>query len=146
VNPIEHLLAMQRGDVASPPCYRPLGLSVEAAKAGQVIVRLSPSSDLNNPYGFVAGGVIVAALDTAAAWACETADRDGRAATTVELKTNFLRPVRCSDSYEAVATAVFSGTRTAVADVRLTGPDKQVHAIALVTCAMVTRKMEDFTA
>jgi uncharacterized protein (TIGR00369 family) len=135
--PLERLQRLRTGELALPAVYTSLRISVVGAHRGRVRIALQPHECQANPHGLVAGGALVTALDTAAAWACETVDEQSRRAVTIELKTNFFRPVTLSQGVIAIAARVlFHGRRTAVALARAVDTERKlVHAVAIVTCA-----------
>lgn len=109
---LDRLKAMRDGLDPLPPLYQTLGISVLFAELGSVAMQLLPASAHGNPHGFVGRGVIATILDTATAWACDTACEPGDNCVTIDLNVNFHRPVNVDDSpLTATATLVHSGTR-----------------------------------
>lgn len=138
MTPLERLLAIHKGDIEPPPLYQTLGIAVTAATAGSVTLTLTPSERHMNPLGLVGGGVIVTILDTAAAWACDTLAPEGQVTVTLDIKVNFLRPVRVEDkALTAVASVVHPGSRIMVAKATLTHADGRPAAIAIATCMVM---------
>ncbi|WP_284945022.1 PaaI family thioesterase [Acidisoma cladoniae] len=140
MNAIKRLQAMRDGRAPLPPLYDTLGLSVTSATSGIVGLALRPSERLGNPYGKVGGGALATALDTAAAWACDTVCGADKICTTVEFKTNFLRPVLPHDDILNVIAAVIQcGSRIMVAEARMSTAGGDLVAIAIVTCLVIDR-------
>lgn len=132
---LERLLAIHKGDAEPPPLYQTLGIAVTAAMAGSVTLTLTPSDRHRSPLGLVGGGVIATILDTAAAWACDTLLPEGQVTTTIDIKVNFLRPVRVADAaLTAVADVIHPGSRIMVAKATLSHADGRPAAIATATC------------
>ncbi|MGE0239033.1 MAG: PaaI family thioesterase [Parvibaculaceae bacterium] len=135
---LERLLAIRNGEAQAPPLYKLLGITVVAASAGAATLALTPSDRQRSPLGTVGGGVIATVLDTAAAWACDTLCPPGKVTTTVDIKVNFLRPVRVDDAaLTAVAQVVHAGARIMVATATLGHGDGRPAAIATATCLVV---------
>jgi len=142
---LDRLRAMRDGLAPPPRVYRTLSLSVIDAHTGFVKIGLLPSAKHANPFGIVAGGVLLTVIDTAASWACETSDRAGRVAITIDIQAHFLRPVPLQATlFTAAARTVFKGSRTAVAQARLTGPNRTLHLIATLTCLFSDRSSQRF--
>ena len=137
---IERLHAIRDGVCPPPPLYDTLGISVKSAASGVVGLVLRPSERLGNPYGNVGGGALATALDTAAAWACDTLCGVDKICTTVEFKTNFIKPVLPGDAtLDIIAAVIRHGSRIMVAEARMTTEDGDLVAIAIVTCLVIDR-------
>jgi uncharacterized protein (TIGR00369 family) len=135
------LLAIRDGTIAKPPIYERLDIDILDARVGSVELAMTLSAYLQNPYGQVAGGALAALLDTTLAWACDTSCPAGHCCTTLELKTNFLRPLSSSDRRViARGTSVFTGSRILVAQGDIMGHDSRIHAIATTTCLVVAKQ------
>ena len=138
MNAIERLHAIRDGQCAPPPLYDTLGITVLSAIPGTVTLTLAPCEQLANPHGQVGGGILATALDTAAAWACDTVCQPGRICTTIEFKTNFIKPVWPGDeALEICASVLRGGSRVMVAEARMTSAGGDLVAIAIVTCLVI---------
>jgi uncharacterized protein (TIGR00369 family) len=138
MNAIERLQAMHDGRLPLPPLYETLGISVKSATPGIVTLALHPSAHLANPYGSVGGGALATALDSAAAWACDTLCEVDKACTTVEFKTNFVRPVLPDHALlDITASVLHCGSRVMLAEARMTTAGGKLIAIAIVTCLVI---------
>jgi len=83
--------ALQRGGGLVPT----LGIELVEDDSGSPGCRMPIRQELTGSPGIAHGGAVAALLDTAlGALAIQRALRRGRVPATVELKTNFLRPVR----------------------------------------------------
>lgn len=134
----DRLDAIRRRE-AKVPLYELIGLRVNDFGPGRVSMSLTPAQAHANPQGSVAGGIIAAALDTAAAWSCDLLCSEGNICTTVDLKVNFLRPLAVTDGdVDVVATALHSGSRIMVSEAKMSGRDGKLMAVALVTLAVVS--------
>lgn len=135
---LEELIAIAEGRIEAPALYKTLGITVNAAEPGKASLTLAPSDRLRSPLGTVGGGVIATVLDTAIAWACDTMLPDGKVCTTVEIKTNFLKPVQI-DAAPLVASASVrhSGHRIIVAQGDLHDDSGVLHATATATCLVI---------
>jgi uncharacterized protein (TIGR00369 family) len=77
-----------------PPISELIGFEVSEASEGRVAVVLEAGTRHFNPMGTVHGGILCDIADAAMGIAFATTLAPGESFTTVELKINFLRPVR----------------------------------------------------
>jgi uncharacterized protein (TIGR00369 family) len=77
-----------------PPISELIGFKVSEASEGRVVVVLEAGIRHFNPMGTVHGGILCDIADAAMGIAFATTLAPGESFTTVELKINFLRPVR----------------------------------------------------
>src|SRR6201987_2175531 len=77
-----------------PPVSELIGFEVSEASKGHVVVVLQAGTRHFNPMGTVHGGILCDIADAAMGIAFATTLSVGESFTTVELKINFLRPVR----------------------------------------------------
>src|SRR3989449_5757099 len=86
--------ALLRGEVPPPAAATLLGMRLVSFAAGEALVQLDATAAHGNPMGTVQGGIFAAIADAAMGWAYMTTLGEGESYTTVEMKVNFLRPVR----------------------------------------------------
>ena len=77
-----------------PPISELIGFEVSEASEGRAVVVLEAGTRHFNPMGTVHGGILCDIADAAMGIAFATTLSPGESFTTVELKINFLRPVR----------------------------------------------------
>jgi uncharacterized protein (TIGR00369 family) len=77
-----------------PPVARLIGFEVPEAADGKALVTLQAGSKHLNPMGTMHGGILCDIADAAMGIAFATTLAPEESFTTVELKINFLRPVR----------------------------------------------------
>src|SRR5438034_6551369 len=85
---------MLRGDVPPPPIGRLLGFVLKAIEPGRAVFEMEADERYHNPMGTLHGGIYCDLADAAMGYAFAAALEQGETFTTVELKINFLRPVR----------------------------------------------------
>ena len=105
------LLAVGRQILARQPFSTLLGAELLAGAEGRAEIRIPIRDDLTQHYGFVHGGVIGAAADTALTFAGGTVL--GGSVVTAGFTINFLRPAR-GDFLIARAAVVHGGRTQAV--------------------------------
>ena len=134
----ERLLAIQRGELAPPPAAVLLGMEIEDVQRGRTVFSLIADELHENPMGTMHGGVVAALVDTAMGCAVSTNLPADRGFTTLELKTNYLRPItRATGRIRAVAWVVHAGSRVAMTEARVTDDDGTLYAHATSTCLIV---------
>jgi uncharacterized protein (TIGR00369 family) len=125
------------GEVAAP-LVQSLQLSVLAADAGQVTLRMPVTPHLVHGGGVVCGQALMAAADTAMVLAVAASLGEFRPMTTVQLQTSFLKPVP-GDAPEVrvVCTLLRRGRSLAFGEIELLTPDGQLAAHATTTYALL---------
>jgi uncharacterized protein (TIGR00369 family) len=77
-----------------PPVSELIGFEVPEAGDGRAVVTLHAGTQHSNPMGTLHGGILCDIADAAMGVAFASTLAEGESFTTVELKINFLRPVR----------------------------------------------------
>jgi uncharacterized protein (TIGR00369 family) len=85
--------AILRGEAPPPPVAELLGLRLVSIEDGECVFEMDALPEHANPMGTVQGGVICALADAAMGLAYASLLDEGESFTTLELKTNYLRPV-----------------------------------------------------
>ncbi len=88
--------------------------------AGRVRVRYQPGPEFTNPMGSVQGGIVVAMLDDAAAFAAIVKAGERIGIPTIELKTSFFAPAKAGVPLYADARCLKLGKRIAFMEADLT--------------------------
>ncbi len=133
---IERLSAVL--DEVTAPIVKSLQLSVLAADAKQVTLRLPVTPHLVHGGGVVCGQALMAAADTAMILAVAASLGEFRPMTTVQLQTSFLKPVP-GDAAEVrvVCTLLRRGKSLAFGEIELLTPEGQLAAHATTTYALL---------
>jgi uncharacterized protein (TIGR00369 family) len=85
--------AILRGEAPPPPVAELLGIRLVSIEDGECVFEMDALPEHANPMGTVQGGVICALADAAMGLAYASLLDEGESFTTLELKTNYLRPV-----------------------------------------------------
>jgi uncharacterized protein (TIGR00369 family) len=132
---IEVLKRMLAGELPSPPIMATLGVDAASFEVGECSFALVPAEFHYNPLGSVHGGVIATLLDSAAGCAVHSVLATGEGYTSVDLTTKYLRPVTADTGrVTATGTLIQRGSRTALAQARLTDESGRLLAHATSTC------------
>lgn len=132
---IDVLRAIEDGDIPPPPVAQLLGLEIDQVSEGLVTFAFEPAEYHYNPLGSVHGGILTTVLDSAMGCAVHSRLRAGLVYATLELKVNFLRPVRVTTGrVRGEGKVVHLGGRVATAEAHLVDEDGGLYAHATSTC------------
>jgi acyl-CoA thioesterase len=109
-----------------------LGFDVESVHEGRAIFRLDVRPTHKQIHGVVHGGIIAALADTTAAIAAYTAVPLGVELATLELKINYLEPVR-GGRVKADARVLRAGRNFIVTECEILNESGSLAAKALLT-------------
>ena len=110
-----------------------LGIRLISAGKAEVLARMTATPALSNHNGVLHGGAVMGLADHAGGTAAFMNLRRGEATTTIESKTNFLRPVRTGDVAHARCIVLHKGGKTMVLQTTITRGDGKVAAIVTQT-------------
>jgi uncharacterized protein (TIGR00369 family) len=117
---IDHLRAIRDGEIPPPPIAVLLGMTIEEIEEGRAVFGAEPDEYHYNPIGVVHGSLAATLLDSAMGCAVQSTLPAGTGYTTLELKTNFVRPMtRETGPVLCEATVVHAGSRIATAEGRV---------------------------
>jgi uncharacterized protein (TIGR00369 family) len=131
---IDYLKAMMAGELPPPPMAALMRFELVSAEHGEVVFTCQPDESAYNPIGAVHGGLVCTLLDSAVALALHSTLRAGKGYTSVEIKVNYLKPVRPSSGpLTATGTVVKSGSRVGFTEGVVTDASGAVVATATST-------------
>jgi uncharacterized protein (TIGR00369 family) len=116
-----------------PPFANLIGLRVTVAGPDRVEAELDASEGLGNRAGVLHGGAIMAMADNIGGLATTLNLSKGFTTTTLESKTNFLRPVPLGETACAVCVPLHRGRTTMVWQTTITRADGKVAVIVTQT-------------
>ena len=90
---LETIRAIFAGELPPPPIAELLGFRGATLERGCAVVEFEPDPQHYNPIGTVHGGVAMTLLDSAMGCAVHSTLPAGVRYTTLEAKTNFVRPM-----------------------------------------------------
>jgi uncharacterized protein (TIGR00369 family) len=130
----EQLRAIARGAAAPPPAAALLGLRIDKVERGRVGFSVAADEMHENPMGTMHGGIISTLVDSAMGCAVFSLLPAGTSYTTLELKTNFVRPiVQTTGVVHAEGRVVHLGGRVATAEATVTDAAGTLYAHATST-------------
>jgi uncharacterized protein (TIGR00369 family) len=128
---LQHLL--DSGQV--PPISALLDFRLVRIEPGRAVFSGTPSEFHYNPIGAVHGGFAATLLDSALGCSIHTTLKAGSAYTTIELKVNYVRPLRMTTGLVTCEGQVIHvGSRIATAEARLTDAGGKLYAHGSTTC------------
>lgn len=110
-----------------------IGFRAVSAEPDRVVAELVVTEAHTNRNGVMHGGAIMAFADNLGGMATIINIREDQATTTMESKTNFLRPIPVGDTLTGVATPIHKGRTTQVWQTTMTRSDGKVAAIVTQT-------------
>jgi uncharacterized protein (TIGR00369 family) len=128
---LDFVRAMIAGSIPPPPIGQLIGMRLVEVSEGSATFVCDPNESQYNPIGTVHGGLVCTLLDSALGCAVHSTLPQGQGYTSLEIKVNYLRPVR-SDSGEltCVGTVTKPGSRVAFAEGIVTDRAGKVIATA----------------
>jgi uncharacterized protein (TIGR00369 family) len=92
--PLDRIRMVQRGEAPRPPIADLIGFTLAEVAPGRAVVAFVAGPRHANPMGTLHGGVLCDIADAAMGMAYAASLDEGETFTTLELKINFLKPVR----------------------------------------------------
>jgi uncharacterized protein (TIGR00369 family) len=130
---LDQLKALLDGDGVG--IARLLDMSIESLEPGRVVFGLKTRPDFGNPLGTLHGGIYSTLLDSAMGCAVHTSLPEGAGYTTLELKVNFVRPVRLDGTrLRCEGSTIHVGGRVATTEGRITDDQGRLVAHGTSTC------------
>jgi acyl-CoA thioesterase len=118
------------------PIHRALGLELRVEGDGEVVIAYDGSLEATNRRGNPAGGALAEMIDSAVVQAARTLLEDGDAATTLELKVNYVRSAPEGERLTTRGTIDHIGRSTAVGHGRVMDEQGRLVALGLVTVSL----------
>ena len=114
------------------PFCEVLGLSVVSATPQRVEATADWAEERTTVFGGLHGGYIMAIADSVGALCASQNLPEGAGTSTIESKTNFLRPVTCG-TVTIVATPIHVGRTTIVVQTEVTRDDEKPVSLTIQT-------------
>jgi uncharacterized protein (TIGR00369 family) len=117
-----------------------LGIKMTHISLERVTAELFVKDELNNRFGIMHGGAIMALADNVGGTATTANLKDGQTTTTIESKTNFFAAIPIGDTARAECIALHRGRTTMVWQTRITRNDGRLCAMVTQTQMVLERK------
>jgi 1,4-dihydroxy-2-naphthoyl-CoA hydrolase len=123
-----------------PPFADFLGMKVTHVSPERVTAELVAHEELNNRFGIMHGGAIMALADNLGGTATMANLKPGQSTTTVESKSNFFATIPIGDIAKAECTPLHRGRSTMVWQTRVTRGDGKLCALVTQTQLVLDRE------
>jgi uncharacterized protein (TIGR00369 family) len=134
---LEHLRKLAAGDVAPAGMIAAMGFRLAEVAEGHVVMTAQIDERFNNGIGIIHGGYAATLLDSAMGSAVNSMMPAGRIFTTLEMKINYVRPLRAeTQRVRCEATVIHVGGRAATAEGRITDEAGVLYAHGTTTCML----------
>ena len=131
---------MNEAAIKQPPFADFLGMKVTHVSPERVSAELVMREELNNRFGIMHGGAIMALADNIGGTATMANLKPGQSTTTVESKTNFFVAIPIGDVARAECTPLHRGRTTMVWQTRITRGDGRLCALVTQTQLVLNRE------
>ena len=135
---IDFLRAIRDGRLPGAPIAELLGFKLVEVEPGHAVFECVPGERHYNPIGVVHGGLAMTLLDSAMGCCVQSAMPPGSGYTTLEAKTNLVRPITmATGKLRAIGKLIHAGKRVATAEGRLEDEAGKLYAHATTTCIVL---------
>ena len=117
-----------------------LGIKMTHISLERVTAELFVKDELNNRFGIMHGGAIMALADNVGGTATTANLKDGQTTTTIESKTNFFAAIPIGDTAKAECIPLHRGRTTMVWQTRITRNDGRLCPMVTQTQMVLKRK------
>jgi uncharacterized protein (TIGR00369 family) len=132
---MDYIQAIVTGELPAPPISQLMGFRLALAEPGRAVFEMEPGPQHYNPIGSVHGGIALTLLDSAMGCAVHTLLEAGVGYTTLEVKTNFVRPITADTGLiRCEGVDIHRGSRIATAEGKLTDGSGKLLAHGTTTC------------
>lgn len=135
---VDFVQKIMRGEVPPPPVFDLLDFRLIKVGHGEAAGEFDPAEFHYNPMGGVHGGMVSTVLNSVMGLAVHTQLPLGSLFSTLELKVNFVRPVRVATGrLLAEGKVIHPGARVATAEARLVDRNGKLYAHGTTTCMVL---------
>ena len=132
---MQYIQAIFAGELPPPPISELIGFRGVSAEPGRAVFEMEPGPQHYNPIGSVHGGIALTLLDSAMGCAVHTTLERGVGYTTLEVKTNFVRPITADTGMiRCEGIVIHKGSRVATAEGKVTDAEGKLLAHGTTTC------------
>jgi uncharacterized protein (TIGR00369 family) len=131
--PIDLIRMVLRGEVPPPPVAQLIGFTLTAVEPGRAVIAFDADDRHANPMGTLHGGILCDIADAAMGMAYAATLDANETFTTLELKINFLKPVR-TGRLAATGRVVKGGRSVGLVECDVLDDKERLVARASSTC------------
>ena|ERR1700687_1027755 len=137
ISGIEYLRKLMTGELPSSGMVQLLDLRLVEVSEGRAVFTVLPDERHYNGLGIAHGGLAATLLDSALGCAINSLMPAGKTFTTLEMKVNYVRPIRRErGQLRCEAKVIHAGDRVATAEGRITDEGGKIYAHGTATCIL----------
>lgn len=140
---IDRMRAWDGEGAGRPPIMRFLGITVRELEEGRTVMAMEVRREMENPMGTIHGGIFCDLADAAMGFTYASTLDEGESFTTLELKANYLKPVRAGQELVATARMVKAGRTTGLVECDVRDEGGALVARVSSTCLTLRGAMAD---
>ena len=134
---LEYMRQLLTGERAASGMARLMNMRLVEVEEGRAVFAVEPDERHYNGLGIAHGGLAATLLDSALGCAINTVMQAGRVFTTLEMKINYVRPMRReTGEVRCEARVLHAGGRVATAEGRIVDAAGKLYAHGTATCML----------
>ena len=134
---LEYMRQLLTGEREPSGMARLMNMRLVEVEEGRAVFAVEPDERHYNGLGIAHGGLAATLLDSALGCAINTVMPAGRVFTTLEMKINYVRPMRReTGEVRCEAEVLHAGSRVATAEGRLVDAAGKLYAHGTATCML----------
>ena len=138
---LEYMRQLLTGEREPSGMARLMNMRLVEVEEGRAVFAVEPDERHYNGLGIAHGGLAATLLDSALGCAINTVMPAGRVFTTLEMKINYVRPMRReTGEVRCEAVVLHAGGRIATAEGRLVDASGKLYAHGTATCMLFRAK------
>jgi uncharacterized protein (TIGR00369 family) len=134
---LEYMRKVAAGELPTSGMGQLMGFKLVEVSEGHAVFTINPDERHYNGIGIAHGGLAATLLDSAMGCAINTMMPAGRIFTTLEMKINYVRPMRReTGEVRCEASVIHVGGRAAIAKGRIVDGEGKLYAHGTATCML----------
>lgn len=134
---LEYMQKLAAGELPQSGMAQLMGFRIVEVREGYAVLTIRPDERHYNGIGIAHGGLAATLLDSATGCAINTMMAAGRIFTTLEMKINYVRPLRADAGLvRCEAQVIHAGSRVATAEGRVLDELGKLYAHGTATCML----------
>ena len=134
---LEYMRQLMTGEREPSGMARLMNMRLVEVEEGRAVFAVEPDERHYNGLGIAHGGLAATLLDSALGCAINTVMPAGRVFTTLEMKINYVRPMRReTGEVRCEARVLHAGGRVATAEGRIVDAEGKLYAHGTATCML----------
>jgi len=134
---LEYMRKLMAGEMTASGMAQLMNFKLTEVSEGRAVFSILPDERHYNGLGIAHGGLAATLLDTATGCAINTMMPAGRIFTTLEMKVNYVRPMkRETGEVRCEAHVIHVGSQVATAEGRIVDAEGKLYAHGTATCML----------